>query len=492
MSAQQAATAAIPVKTRTKAAGISLILSYLITGGLVVGIAVTPDRGMVGLLTLIALVIIALTGIPMGLGMIVVGAVALYSLTGQNAVSVTMEHAGHGTVASWQLSVIPMFILMGLILGRSGLVSRSFTGARQWIGKVPGGLALSTNAAGAVLAAGSGSTMGIVYALGRVAIPDMLRAGYQPGLAVATVTGAGILGQIIPPSLMLVIYAGVVENPIGPQLLAGMVPGILLAVGIALMILIRVLIKPSLAPRGDVSDISWAGRWRGIIDILPVLLVVAIVIGGLYLGVFTATEAGVFGALIAALVGIVNMRRDKAAWREIGKMLWESVTHALIGSAAIFILLMGVYVVSKVLAITHLAQDLATAVTGLGLDRIGLLFVLMALYFVLAMFMDELAMILLTVPVLLPVLNALDVDLIFFGVFIVLMAEIGLLTPPMGMLNFIMHRIVSDPEVNGGKRISLVQIFLGSWWFVAVALLLVIALIFLPEIATWLPNLSGS
>lgn len=479
--------AQVPPQAVSTPANWALIVGTVITVGCMSAMLLGAlDRSLVGITVIVGLIITIFIGVPIGISMVLVGSIGLYALTGLPGVESALSGAVFGGVASWQLSVIPLFILMGTVLGRSGLMATAFRAATAWVGRMPGGLAVSTNFAGAALAAGSGSTVGIAYALGRVSIPEMLRAGYRPSLAVATVAGAGILGQIIPPSIMLVIYAGVVETPVGPQLMAGVIPGILLALGFAIMIWLRAVITPEVAPRADAS-VTWAERLRALGALAPVVAIVLTVIGGLYLGVFTATEAAAFGALAATAFGVHHMVRAGLPVRGIARLLWDSVITTVLSSAAIFLLLVGVEILTRVVALSRVAQDLTAAVADMGLSKTAFLLLLVVVYFVLGMFLDTLAMILLTVPVLMPVLVALDVNLLWFGAFLVIMAEIALLSPPMGMLSFVMHRMAQDPEINLGTDISLSEVFRGSSWFIAVALVVVVLLIAAPDLVTWLP-----
>lgn len=448
-----------------------------------------PGEVVGGLVVLLS-IILFLVGIPVGVAMLGASLLGLYSLGGMRVIQSTLDSIGYSTTASWSYSVIPTFILMGALLWKSGLTAAAFQTARNWMGWIPGGLAVSTNFAGAGLAAGSGSSIGITYALGRVAIPEMLRSGYRPSFAVGTVAAAGTLGQIIPPSLLLVVYAGAAGVAVGPQLLAGIIPGILLALAFAVMIVIRSAVNKELAPRDTTLRVTWTERWVSLVKLIPLATVVAIVIGGIFLGIFTATEAGVFGALAALLMGAISKYVAERSASSLWVMLRESIRITLMGTASIFLLLTGVVALTRVVALSQIANTLADAIVNLGLGRVSLLLLLIPLYILLGMFMDTLAMMLLTIPVLMVPLQTVGVDPLFFGVFLVLMAEVGLLTPPLGILSFIVHRIASDPEVNLGKTVSLSEVFKGTTWFAAVAVAVVVLLILVPDVVTWLPNLG--
>lgn len=472
---------------------------FLVVGLAVALVAVTlllladqfglPKQAIGGLVVLLSIVLF-LVGIPVGIAMLGASLLGLLSLGGPRVIASTLKQVAFDTTASWSLSIIPMFVMMGVLLWKSGLTAQAFRAARNWIGWVPGGLAVATNFAGAGLAAGSGSTIGITYALGRVAVPEMIRAGYRPSLAVGTVAAAGSLGQIIPPSLLLVIYAGAAGIAVGPQLLAGVIPGIILAIAFAIMIIARASIDKTVAPRWDSTGVKWRERWASLLGLIPMIIVVGIVVGGIFFGFFTATEAGVFGALAAFVTGGIHVLRSQGGIKSLWEMTRESIVVTLASTASIFALLLGVFVLTRVVALSQIANEIADAVVALGLDRVGLLLLLVVVYIILGMFMDTLAMMLLTIPVLLVPLQEVGVDLLFFGVFLVIMAEVGLMTPPLGVLSFVIHRIASDPKVNLGKPVPLGEVFKGTTWFVVTALVVVVFLILFPDVVTWLPDLS--
>ncbi|NKY33077.1 TRAP transporter large permease [Nocardia speluncae] len=445
---------------------------------------------VVGLVVLAMTVLLMLAGVPVGIAILAAGGVGLWRLAGFDAMAVTFEDVPFATAASWSLSVIPLFIFMGIALGKFNLTTKLFDAAQQWMGKLPGGLAIATNFAGAGLAAASGSSIAISYALGRITIPEMLRANYKPSLAVGVVAMAGTLGMLIPPSVVLVIYAGAAGTAIGPQLLAALVPGLILAVAFAALILIRSVLDPGLAPRVKSTEVTWRSRIASLRGVAPMAVIIAAIIGGMYTGLFTPTEAGAFGALLAVLLGWL-FGGDRSV-RTLGVTLAACLRETVAGVASIFLLLIGVHVLTRVVALSGLADIMADAVTGMGLSRVGFLFVLIVVFLILGMFMDSLAMILLTVPVLMPVLSALDIDMIWYGVFMVILVEIGLVTPPIGMLSYIVHRLTQHPEVNLGRTVHLTDVFKGTAWFITAALVVLTALIFWPDLALWLPGRSNA
>lgn len=463
--------------------GFSLVLAgiILLTPGL--------PGVVVGVLTILLSIVAMVAGIHVGIAIMGAGAVGLWKLAGTSAVAVTFEDVPFSTSASWSLAVIPMFILMGVAMGRFNLTGTLFSAAQAWLGRLPGGLAVSTNFAGAGLAASSGSSIAISYALGRTTIPEMLRAGYKPSLATGVVAMSGTLGMLIPPSVVLVIYAGVAETPVGPQLLAALVPGLLTALAYGTLIVVRCSIDPTLGPK-SARRYTWPERFRSLIGVTPVTLILIIIIGGMYSGVFTPTEAGAFGAIAAVVLGWLF--GDDRSVGHLFRTLTVCLRETAAGVASIFLLLMGVHVLTRVVALSGVADFITETITSLGLSRTLFLIGLIFVFLILGMFMDGLAMILLTVPILIPVLDSFDISLLWFGVFMVILVELALVTPPIGMLSYIVHRIASNPEVNLGVTVRLSDVFKGVSWFVAVSGVILLLLIFFPDIALWLPGSSAA
>lgn len=473
-------------------AGTFGLLFFLIITLTVVGafFGLSLSREVIGILVICLILSLVNLGIPIGLALIISASLGLWKLRGVPALEAALEENIYGGAATWQMSVIPLFILMGVALWHSGLTTKAYSSARVFLGNLPGGLAVGTNFAGAILAAASGSTVGISYALGRIAIPEMVRAKYAPSLATGVVAMAGTLGQLIPPSILLVVYAGVAQTPVGPQLLSGVVPGVILATAFALMIISRGVLDPVWAPVTKIPNITWRVRYRAFVVLLPIILIILVIIGGLFGGVFTPTEAGAFGALSALLVGwLLSGSGDRSPVKAF-VFTRGCLLDAVIATASIFLLLIGVDILTKVMTLSRVAHHVSEIVLLMELSRITFLLVLIPIYLVLGMFLDPMAMIVLTVPVFLPTLETLDVNLLWFGVFVIMMAEIGIVTPPIGILSFIVHRIAQSKEVNLGANIRLSDVFLGVIPFILVALVIVLILIFFPDIVTWLPSLS--
>ncbi|ASR35517.1 C4-dicarboxylate ABC transporter permease [Prauserella marina] len=459
-----------------------------VTGLLLVVVPAWPAQ-LAGFAVVVIAILMLILGIHVGIAMMSAGALGMWNLAGADAVAVTFEDVAFSESASWSLSVVPLFVLMGVAMGRFNLTGKLFSAAEHWFGRVPGGLAVSTNLAGAGLAAASGSSIAISYALGRTTIPEMLRAGYKPSLATGVVAASGSLGMLIPPSVVLVIYSSVTQTPVGPQLLAALVPGILMAVGYTVMIMIRCALDPSLGPRSE-REFGWRERFASLRNVVPVVLILLVIIGGMYSGLFTPTEAGAFGALAAIVLGWLFGGNRKA--RHFATTMLVSFRETASGVASIFLLLMGVHVLTRAVTLSGIADALTEGIVSLGLSRIGFLLLLVVAFLILGMFMDGLAIIFLTVPILMPVLESFDIDLMWFGVFIVILVELAMITPPIGVLSYIVHRISQNPDVNLGTEVRLSDVFKGIVWFVAVGAILLLALIFFPDLALWLPGNSSA
>ncbi|WP_066285478.1 TRAP transporter large permease [Arthrobacter sp. B6] len=470
-----------------------LTVAFVVATAVVVAVMLLGEapKLMIGVLTIVLLLLLLALTVPIGIAMIAASVVGLAAVSSYKTAGASAGEVAFTGVASWSLSVIPLFIVMGIAMWKGGVTAKAYTAARHWLGWLPGGLAFATNAAGASLASTSGSTMGITFALGKMALPEMLDARYKPTLATASVAMAGTLGQVLPPSIMLVIYAGVAEVPVGPQLLAGLIPGLMLAAGFGLVIVLWASLKPSVAPRSTDPSATWGVRLRSLVGTIPLVLIAFLVVGGIFVGVFTATEAAAFGAVFALIVGWFGLARGNRGFISTLKFVGDIFREAIISMAGLFILMIGALLLTRVIALSGIAQNLTTWLISLDLDRVQFMLVLILVYIVLGMFLESLPMILLTVPLLIAPLQAMDVDLLWFGVFIVIMCEIGMVFPPIGLLTFVVHRIAQDPKVNRGVKVTLGNVFLGIMPFTAISIVVVVILIFLPDIPLFIPSLAA-
>jgi tripartite ATP-independent transporter DctM subunit len=444
------------------------------------------DRLVVGLLACLLMLLLIFLRVPVAFAMAIPGLVGIYVIVGVPAAESTLTSAPLSAVSTWSLSVVPMFVLMGLVLWRSGIADTLYKAAAVLLHRLPGGLAVGTNVAGTGMASVSGSTIATTYALARTGLPQMLRAGYDKRLALGAIIVAGLPGQLIPPSIMLVIYAGIVEVPVGQQLMAGLGPGIVVSLIFTVTLVLfasrwaRQATAPVVRPTGGEKLSALVATW-------PVVVIAAIVFGGMFSGYFTSTEVGALAALAAIATALVSNGGGVSRW----KVLSSACVGTVAAVGAIFLLLVGVEIFARMASITGVGAAFADLVTSLNLGRVEFLLLMLVVYLVLGTFMEPLPMLFITMPVLLPILQDLDISLIWFGVFAVFMGELAILSPPVGVLSFVIHSIARDPEVNVGHDISLNDVYKASLWFLPSAIAVVLLLIAFPGIATWLPDFIG-
>jgi tripartite ATP-independent transporter DctM subunit len=365
---------------------------------------------------------------------------------------------------------LPLFVLMGSFAATSGITGELFKAGQKWLGRFPGGLAHATIAASTAFAACTGSSMAASVTMGKIAIPEMRKCNYSPALATGTVAAGGTLGILIPPSSALVIYGILAEQSIGRLFIAGILPGILISLLYMLQIYFRCRINPEIA--GKSIHCSWKEKLQSLKGIWGVLAVFALVIGGIYGGIFTPVEAGGVGAFTTFCIAL--FRR---------KMSWASFKEAMLGMgrifAMIFMIFIGAMIFNTFLTISGLPALLSNVISGLQLPRYIILILILLLYIPLGMLLEPMSMLVLTLPILLPTLDALQFDLIWIGILMVLMMEVGLITPPVGLNCFAIKGIVS-------QDVPLETIFRGVFPFVIIHLVGVALIVAFPQIALFL------
>ncbi len=429
--------------------------------------------GFIGLVSVLILIAIRLPiGVALG-GASILGVAAIrgFDVAAGLVKTITFEFA-----ASWSLSAIPMFLLMGAVAHNSGISASLFQAARLWLGGLPGGLAVAANFACAGFSAASGSSVATAAAMGRITIPEMINQGYDKGLATGVVAAAGTLGSLIPPSILMVIYGIFAEVSISKLLIAGVIPGILTAFVYTLMIIVRCKLNPSLAPRThhkpDLNE-----KIRSLGTVWPLLVLVVGIIGGIYGGIVTPTEAGAFGAFLSFLIAFASGRMNI-------KVFWNSVSEAVIGTAQIFFVAMGAVLLTKFLALSGVPNYLNQSFGALLQDPLYLVLAAAVLYLFLGMFLEPLGLMLLTLPLLLPLFENVGADLIWLGVLVIKFLEVGLMTPPVGLNVYVVKSSVGD-------SVPLGTIFGGVSWFLLCEAIVITLLIIYPEIALLLPNLMN-
>ena len=427
----------------------------------------------IGLLGIAALLVVFLLRMPVGFAMALVGLVGFSCLVSPEAgLSILSRDVFH-SFSSYSLTVIPMFVFMGSIAFASGMSRRLYDAGYALLGKLRGGLAMATVAGCAAFAAISGSTNATAAAMGRVSLPEMKRYNYADSLATGSVAAAGSLGILIPPSTIFIIYGIMTEQSIGKLFVAGVFPGLILA---ALFIVVVALVcwrDPSLAPTGAATN--WKEKIAGLTGISEMLVLFGLVIGGLFLGWFSPTQAGGAGAAGALLIGLVR-----------GQLTWQgflgAVKDALRITCMVMIIVTGAVVFGHFMAVAKIPLMLAAWVVGLPLPPVAIMGVIVLIYLLGGCFMDALALITLTIPIFYPAVLALGFDPIWFGVIIVLVTEIGVITPPVGVNVYVIKGIAED--------VPLETIFKGILPFLGALIIAVGILMAFPEIATFLPSLT--
>lgn len=425
----------------------------------------------VALIGFIALFVLMLLRVPVGMAMGLVGVSGFAYLNGSGPALKIVGHTSMRTVTDWNFAVIPMFLLMGSFATTSGMSRELFRAANAFLGHLRGGLGIATIAACGGFAAICGSSVATAATFSRVAYPEMRRYGYPQSFATGVIAAGGTLGIMIPPSTVFAVYGLITEQDVGKLFVAGILPGILAVLMYMITITAIGVARPQFLPAGPRA--SWRERLDALRDVWATLILFAFVIGGIYGGLFTATEAAGMGAAGAFIIGVA---RRRLSWPDIRRSLLESTRT----TAAVFTILIGALLFGYFLTITQTPQKVTEFLTGLGLGRYGILALIMVMYLVLGCLMDALAMIILTVPIIFPVIKALGFDPIWFGVIIVMTVELGLIHPPVGMNIFVIKSVIEDVKIS--------TIFYGVLPFIITDLLRLLILIAFPIIALWLPS----
>jgi C4-dicarboxylate transporter, DctM subunit len=428
----------------------------------------------------VMLVLLAIR-VPIGIAMLATGVAGYVTMTGWAPLLNYLKTVAYGRYSVYDLSVVPMFLLMGQFASRGGLSKSLFDAANALIGHWRGGVAMAAIGACAAFGAICGSSLATAATMGQVALPELRRLRYEPALATGTLAAGGTLGILIPPSVVLVIYAILAEQNIAKLFMAAFVPGILAAIGYLIAIAVYVRLKPGSGPSGEFAP--WHVRLKALRDVWPVLLLFLAVIGGIYGGVFTPTEAAAIGTVGALFF---------AVW--LGRMRWRGLVECLYGTAEatgmIFLILLGADVLNVFLALTQMPVELAKWVGGTGLSPLVVLFLIIGIYLILGCLMDSLSMILLTVPIFLPIIMGFDYfglnptdKAIWFGIIALMVVEIGLITPPVGMNVYIINSLARD--------VPMAETFRGVVPFLISDVVRVTLLVFFPILSLWLVRTLG-
>jgi len=429
----------------------------------------------VGILGSGLLVFLLFLGMPIAFVMMFVGFLGISYLASVHAALPVVAKTVYETAAHYPYTIIPLFILMGGFAGNAGITRELYQSFDKWFRRLPGGLGIATVAACAFFAALSGSSVAAAAAMGTVAIPEMRRFNYAPKLAVGVVAAGGTLSFLIPPSLGFVVYGMLTEQSIGKLLISGIFPGILLSLAFMAIIVIEVRMDPSLAPATP-GEVSFKEKLLAFSGVWETMLVFFIVMGGIYLGFINPTEAGAIGATALFVIALL---KKKLSFRNLSDSLLEAVRISVL----VLFLVAGANVFSYFLALSTIPMAVSSWMAGLAVSRYVVLSIIIIIYLILGCFLDAISMMVLTMPVIFPVVKALGFDPIWFGVICVIMMEAGLITPPVGLNVYTLAGVVKD--------VPMETIFRGAMPFLIAMVVVVLIITIFPEIALFLPSMMG-
>lgn len=429
------------------------------------------DRDLVALLGFVGMFALMAVRVPIGIAMGIAGVGGFALLSGTTPALNLLANVPLSVLTDYNLIVIPMFILMGAFASHSGMSTELFKAGRAWLGHRRGGLALASIAACGGFSAINGSSVATAATMTQVALPEMRRAGYHPGFSAGLIAAGGTLGIMIPPSVIMVLYGIMTETDITKLFAAGIVPGIMAIGFYCLVVAIVARLRPDTMPRGE--RLGWGERFASLRPLWAVVVLFVFVLGGIYGGLFTVQEGAGVGAIGTLAIGMLR-----------GRLGWKQIKAALIGalrvSSAIMMIVVGAYLFGYFLTITQFTQNAVEFLVHLPVGPYGVLALIMVGYLILGAVMDELAMILLTVPIVFPAMMQLGFDPVWFGVIVVMAVTFGMICPPVGMNVFVINSIARD--------VPLGAIYKGTMPFIAVDVVRLLILCAFPALSLWLPG----
>jgi tripartite ATP-independent transporter DctM subunit len=424
--------------------------------------------GTIGMFVLIAL------HIPIGVAMALAGVIGFTFLVGWSPAVALLANGPVSVLSNMDLAVIPLFLLMGSFAGVGGLSSDIYRLAYATIGHRRGGLALATILGCAGFGAICGSSIATAATVGRVALPEMLKRGYAPGLATGTIASGGTLGILIPPSLVMVIYAYLTEQFVITLFVAALVPALIVTCAHLLAVALVVWRNPQAGPPGE--RMSWAGRWQVFKECWGVIALLACVIGGIYGGVFTVNEAAALGAGLAFAFALVRRKIDREA-------LWQVAKETATNTGLLYLIIMGASIFTSFIAASKAPQAMVALITAQSLQPLLVIFVLLIMYLVLGAIFDSLAALVITLPFVMPLVLGMGYHPVWWGIIMVIIIELGLITPPIGVNVFVLYGIAGN--------IPMKTIFRGIMPFLVAELVCVAILVLYPDLVLWLPRVAG-
>ncbi|HEX9876660.1 MAG TPA: TRAP transporter large permease subunit [Gammaproteobacteria bacterium] len=457
---------------RLKSLALAVLLAAAIGALALLGWQLLPTDREIGALAIAAVLLLIALGTPIAVALLLVGFLGLGLLKRDFQIATdTLSLAAQGTISEYEFATVPLFVLMGLFVSVSEIGKDSFRAAQRAFGRLRGGLGVATVAANAVFAAITGISIASAAIFSKIAVPEMISRGYKPAFAVGLTAGSSVLGMLIPPSLLLIIYGVLAEVSIGALFLAAIVPGVLLAVAFAVGVVAMAWLWPGFVGDTQHGCAELSMRWRDAgLAFLPVLILVVLVLGGIYGGIFTPTEAGAAGAFAAMCLALIKRRLSLSG-------LWDVIRETGQISVAILFLIISASTFSRMLTLTGLPAEMAAYVDGLGLGLAGFLAGYLVLLILLGMVLDSTSILLILLPLALPTVGELGGNLIWFGIVTVIGVEIGLLTPPLGLSVYVIQSTLDD------ERITLGTIFAGAFPFVLITLAVTLLLMAYPPLS---------
>ena len=429
--------------------------------------------GLSGLAVLFVLIALRL---PVALALIGVSFAGLWYMMGWGIAWGSLGLIPYQFSANWVLSSVPMFLLLGYVCYHAQLTQGLFRAARLWLTRIPGGLAVASIFGTTGFAAVCGSSVACSAAMGRVAVPEMIEHRYQPGLATSTVAIAGTVGALLPPSIIMILYGIIAQESITKLFLGGIAAGLITVLGYIIVVVTRVKLNPALAP-STTEHIDRTEKWKALWEVWPVVMIMVGIFGGLFAGLFTPTEAGAVGAALACVVALCKRTLTWGRFR-------DAVLETLLTTGTLLIIAMGASLLTRFLSLSGAGDFLSSLVIDAGASTLAVLLIIVLIYLLLGMFLEPIGAMLLTLPIVLPIIDSVDLSLIWFGVVLTKLLEIGMVTPPIGMNIFVIKSVVGDLVATGA-------IFKGVLWFLVMDILVLAVLMAFPDIILFLPRVLG-
>ncbi|WPZ22351.1 TRAP transporter large permease [Sulfitobacter faviae] len=441
------------------------------------------DASTIGMIAFAAVLIMLALRVPIAFTLASVATVATFFIFAFRTGTFMPERAIKATTSmvfsnsfdllhSYDLSMIPLFVALGHIAYRADITTKIYHAAKVWLTKLPGGVAMASVMGCGGFSAITGSSIACASTMGKICTPEMLRMGYDPRLATASVAAGGTLGSLIPPSVLFIIYGIFTETSISSLFLAGVLPGLLTLMGFVLVIAVWVWRDPSVAPSTD-QRYSAGERWTAALESWPALLLFVLIIGGIYGGIFTATEAAAVCVVSATLIGFAQKKLDWAG-------LWAAVKETCVQTSAIFLIAASAKIFVAFVALTGVAGTIVGFVSDAQMSLVVLMLCIALIYLLLGMFLDPIGIMVLTLPLMIPLVESYDLNLIWFGVVVIKLLEIGLITPPVGLNVFVIANVV-------GREAPIHKIFAGITRFLSVDVIVLILIMSFPMISLLIP-----